>query len=136
MKKHIKKSIDGFGNDGKFQAYYFTILYENNKLKHPQFTVSELVLALKMAHKSFGYQEPIFEIQIGLKEVMEILNCSKPKAMKTLSNLRKLKLIERIEWQNFGPKQKYKYKVMLPKGYKIDLGSVLIEEEESLNKFF
>ena len=135
MKKHIKKSIDGFGNDGKFQAYYFTILHENNKQKQPQFTISELIVALKMAHKSFGYQEPVYEIQMGTKEVMDILNCSKPKAMKTLSNLRELKLIKRIEWQNFGPKQTYKYKVTLPKGYKIDLGSVLIEEEPS-NKFF
>jgi DNA-binding HxlR family transcriptional regulator len=39
--------------------------------------------------------------------------------MRALSELEERKLIERIRWQDFGPKQAYKYKVKFPKDFHI-----------------
>ena len=131
MKKHIKKSIDGFGNDGKFYAYYNKLFDEKTIDK------IDIVILQDMAHISFGYQEPRFEIEYSIKDAHLKAQCNRNTATLALKKLINLKLIERVEWQSFGPKQTYKYKVMLPKGYKIDLGSVVIEEEpEQINKFF
>jgi len=70
---------------------------------------------------SFGYTKNIqYEIQISIKKLMEELGTKTNK--KTIESLKKLQdkeLIKRIEWQNFGPKQGYKYKVLFPEGFSI-----------------
>jgi DNA-binding transcriptional ArsR family regulator len=103
----------GFENIGKF--YNFILKQDDLKPIHRD-------VYMLLAKYSFGYTKDIkFEITISLVQISEQLNISRPTAMRALSELEERKLIKRIKWQDFGPKQAYKYKVIFPKDFHIKI---------------
>ena len=122
--KQTSKS-SGFENIGKFYLY----ISEQKDLKPIHRDVFML-----MVRYSFGYMKNIkFEIEISTRYIADKLNCSHQTAMRALAHLINLKLIERVKWQNFGPKQRYKYKIKFPKDFHIAIKEKNTEESMDEN---
>jgi predicted transcriptional regulator len=64
---------------------------------------------------SFGYTNNIqYELRISIKEIAKALNISNGKVSHILKTLIEHNLITRTTQQNYGPKQTYVYKIILP----------------------
>jgi DNA-binding Lrp family transcriptional regulator len=110
---HIASESSGFENIGKFYKYI-----RQKEFKH--LNNNHRSIYMLMIEYSFGYVNNIqYEISLSHNKICEELNISKPTSIKIINELIELKLISRIEWQNYGPKQAYKYKVNFPKGFNI-----------------
>jgi len=130
MNTHHPQSItsnsSGFENIGKFYKYIRSIQKEKN------LSWLDISIYMILVEYSFGYMKNIqYEIQISIKKLMEELETkTNKKIIKSLKKLQDESLIERIEWQNFGPKQGYKYKVLFPEGFSIKHKPVMKKKEQ------
>jgi len=62
-------------------------------------------------------------IQISIRQLVEEVNISKPTVVKALKNLQDNGLIKRTKRNNVGPKQAYRYSIVIPEG--IPLNTIL-----------
>jgi len=116
---------DGFSNIGKFYKHI-------RRKKYQKLTNNDRSIYLLLVEYSFGYTHNIkYELQVSVNKISEELNMSKPTTLSSLKKLQNENLIERIKWQDFGPKQSYRYRVLFPKGYSINH----IDTEEESTEF-
>ena len=124
MDTKLQSETSGFENIGKLYLH----IHEQKNLSY-----RHREIYMMMGRYSFGYTNNIkFEIQISNKQISEELGYSKTTVIKAIKELIELGLIQRVKWQNFGPKQSYSYKVMLPKKYHIKITEP--EMKENLTK--
>ncbi len=114
----------GFENIGKFYKHI-------RKKEYSHLTPLHQAIYLLLVEQSFGYTKDIkYELQISTKEIMKKVNTKNNKyVLSALQDLQDLKLIQRVEWQDFGPKQAYRYKVLFPDGFSIMHKKIIIEKE-------
>jgi len=115
-KKKIQSESTGWENLGKFYKH----IRSKQKI-HTNIGTLDIALYMLLVEYSFGYTNDIrYEISISISKIMKELNTKTNKAViLSLKRLQELDLIKRIKGQNVGPKQAYRYMVMMPKGYHI-----------------
>jgi len=65
-----------------------------------------------MVRKSFGYGKK--DITISNKQLCELVSATDKTVTKAVNSLIKIGLIERVVWQDIGPKQTYRYQIIFP----------------------
>ena len=124
-----ESKTSGFENIGKFYKHLRKVS-KNKKLKP-----MDKVIYMILVEYSFGYMKNIkTEIQISNKQLMEECEVSDKTITSSMNRLLDSDLIQRIEWQHTGPKQVYKYKVMFPDDYNIDIKQVEDEVDNIKNE--
>jgi len=111
INEKLISNTSGFENIGRFYKHI---------TKQKDLNPYDIAIYMILVEYSFGYTKDIkFEIKISMRKIAEKLNISVGKVSSTLKILQDKKLIERIKWQDFGPKQAYKYRVIFPKDFHI-----------------
>ena len=125
-----KESVTtGFENIGKF---YKHLRKESKKLNLKSID-KEIYMIL--VEYSFGYTKNIkLELQISIKQLVEETNSSNKTVISSIKRLLDSELINRVKWQEVGPKQVYQYKVIFPKDYNIDYKQIETKEDISMRK--
>ena len=67
---------------------------------------------MAMVRKSFGYGKK--DITISNKQLCELVSATDKTVTKAVNSLIKIGLIERVVWQDIGPKQTYRYQIIFP----------------------
>lgn len=115
-KTKISSESTGFENIGKFYKAIRKI-----QQKHDDIKSLDVSIYMLLAEYSFGYMNNIqYELSISIAKIMTELNTKTNKAViKSLKKLQDYNLIKRVKWQDIGPKQSYKYMIIMPQGYNI-----------------
>jgi len=115
--KEVSES-SGFENDGKMMNHFMEVYVKDSSTLKP----TDMLVYRYLSHVSFGYTNNIqFEIEASIKSIMKHTRMSDKTITASLGRLEDSKLISRVRWQNFGPRQVYKYKVMFPKKYHLKI---------------
>lgn len=93
---------NGWQNIGIMYKYALSL-----NMKPVEFSIFMLIV-----NYSFGYKKT--ETEISIKQFVNELNISNSTAIRTIKKLLDSGSVERIKWQNMGPKQIYKYRLKFP----------------------
>lgn len=130
----------GFENRGKMLQHFDNVL--DRSIRTP-IVVDGKEIALKpldmmvynrMVKYSFGYMNDIrMVLEISIKQLQEECGTTNKPIIASLKRLVLYNLIERIRYQDVGPKQTYKYKVVFTDRFRIDTTQAVVQEEEEPN---
>ena len=115
VEKNRESTTSGFENIGKFYKHF-----RKESKAHKELKAIHQSIYMILVEYSFGYTKNIkLEISISIKQLMNECGASNKTIINAMKVLLDSGLIERIAWQQVGPKQIYKYRVVFPEGYNI-----------------
>ncbi len=127
IESNNKSKTTGFENIGKFYKHL------RSKSKDLKLKSIDKEIYMILVEYSFGYMNNInLELQISNKQLMVECGVSDKTITASINRLIESKLINRVKWQQVGPRQVYKYKVLFPENYSINLKQV--EDENDIMK--
>ncbi len=119
MNLNLSESKKKINNNGWQNIGIMYNFIESQNLK-----AIDVSIFMILVRKSFGYRNT--NVSISNKQLADIANCTTKTARESLHRLVDKQLVSRVEWQEYGAKQAYTYRVCFP-----DKGHISFYEKKS-----